>query len=254
MLKKLIIGIIMVNFVFMLVGVLTTIERTDNGIAVAANTATFGVGATVPSYLEINAILRTVAYNATTSSYDIDWGSSPSSLDFGTLVEVNNAQGVFSHMAGANAYAVVMYPTTAGRAYTILEEGGTLQNGSGDTIPNAAYVMTPDYQQLDTLGGVAQGAMPFGASLASPQSAVGTRTVYTSDTNGGTRAIRAFLAITGPDSSGNIMNYSQGHNAGTGVGTAQYYQQGEVGSWQPVTRDQPSGSYSGSVTFTVNLQ
>lgn len=258
MLRKLIVGVIVANFVFMLVGVLTTFDRNQSGIAVAAgnNTASFGVGASVPQFLEVNAVLRTVTYNTTTGVYDIDWNSSPSSLDFGTLAEVNNtATGAFYYMAGANGYAVVMYPVSSGRAFTIQETGTVLTNGGGATIPSAAYVMTPDYQTQDLLGTVAQGSMPAGASLATPRSAVGTSsTVYTSDASGTAKAVRAFLAITGPDSSGYIRNYAQGHNGSAGVGAAQYYQGNGQNNWQPVTKNQPSGSYTGSVTFTVNLQ
>ncbi|MDD5617883.1 MAG: hypothetical protein PHG69_02210, partial [Candidatus Omnitrophica bacterium] len=240
----------------MLAGVLSTFNHDNNAdIALANGTAQFGVGAVAPQFLEINAILRTVEFNGT--GYDINWASTPTSLNFGTLVPVvNNVTGEFYYMTGSNAYAVVMYPVTSGRAYKIVQTGSDLSDGAGHTIVPGAYVMTPDYQYADTLGGVAQGAMPAGASLAAPQSAVDTgigNDVYTSNTAGTSKAIRAFMAITGPDADGNIRNYSQGHNGATGVGTAQYYQQGTVGDWDPVTQDQYPASYSGSVTFTLNL-
>ena len=250
MLRKLIAGTIVVNFVFMLASVLTTSDLRTSGLALANTTATFGVGAVVPQFLEINADLYQLDDNG-----DIDWQSNPGSLDFGTLQEVTNASGALLYMAGENAYAVVMYPITSGHQYELAQTGTPLTNGAGDTIPNGAYVMTPDYQELDTMGGVAQGAMPGGAYLSPPISAVGNiNPIYTSDTIGITVAVRSFLAITGPDVNGNIMNYAQGHNGDTGVGTAQYYHgNGVTGNWEPVTQSQPDGSYSGSVTYTLNL-
>ncbi|MDD5291879.1 MAG: hypothetical protein PHY46_01665 [Candidatus Omnitrophica bacterium] len=254
MLKKLMVSIVVVSFVLMLAGPLTNYDRTETTATAADNVATFSVDASIPQYLEINAILRTVEYDTELATYDINWDSSPSSLDFGTLVEVEDENGDFSYMAGANTYAVVMYPITSGRSYSIVQSGGVLQDAQGNTIPNAAYVMTPDYQNQDLLGTAAQGAMPIGASLAAPQSAVGNNhTVYTSDANGTAKVIRAFLAITGPDANGNIMNYTRGHSGDTGVGIAQYYHGNGKTNWSPVTKNQPSGSYSGSVTFTVNL-
>jgi len=254
MLKKLIASITIASFVFMLAGPLTNSDRIETTATAADNVATFTVDASVPQYLEINAILRTVEYDSQLGEYDINWDSSPSSLSFGTLVEVEDDNGDFSYMAGSNAYAVVMYPITSGRAYTIVQTGSVLQDSQGNIIPNAAYVMKPDYQNQDLLGTAQQGSMPTGASLAAPQSAVGNNhAVYTSDASGTAKVIRAFLAITGPDANGNIMNYSRGHSGSSGVGVAQYYHGNGQTNWSPVTKNQPSGSYSGSVTFTINL-
>jgi hypothetical protein len=255
MLRKLIITTIVVNFVFMLAGVLTTFDRSNMGIALANNTASFGTGATVPQFLEINAILRTVEWNATTGIYDINWQSSPNSLNYGTLVQVNYTNGQFAYMAGDMAYAIIMYPITSGMPYDVKQSGTILSDGQGHTIPNAAYVMTPDYQGQDTIGGQQQGNMPNGASLAAPQSAVGNNhLVYTSDNDGTSKAVRAFLGIVGPDVNGNIRNYAQGYDInGNPQGAAQYYQGNGQNNWTPVTQNQPAGQYSGSVTVTVNL-
>ncbi|MDD5005940.1 MAG: hypothetical protein PHS93_05505 [Candidatus Omnitrophica bacterium] len=252
MLRKLIIGVIAANFVFMLVGVLTTTDMNRSGIVGANDSvASFGVGATVPQYLALNAHLYQL--HLVGNLTDIDWTTNVSSLNFGSLVEVRNATDIW-FMAGEKAYAVVMYPITSARPYTITETGSVLSDGLGHNIPNGAYVLNPSYQHQDELGaGHPQGAINGGV-VAPPKSAVGNnQLVYTSNSSGQTRAVRAFLAITGPDASGDIKNYSGGYDNQVGQGTVQYYWHNNVGGWVPVTQDQAAGSYSGSVTFTLNL-
>lgn len=252
MLRKLIAGVIVVNFVFMLVSALTTSDLMTSEVAIADNTATFGVGAIVPDFLEINAVLHELDDDG-----EIIWTSNPQSLNFGTLQPVMNETTVW-FMESENAYAVVAYPVSSGRAYQLGETGTMLTNGAGDTIPDGAYVMTPDYQYLDEMGGGQQGAMPAGAYLSPPDSAVGiNRVVYTSDASGTGKAIRAYLSIRGPDENGEIKNYREGHDGGTGVGQEQFYYDPSnpgASNWEPVTQSQSGGSYSGSVTFTLNLQ
>jgi len=260
MLRKLIVGTIVVNFVFMLAGVLTTFDHNSNiGVALANTTATFGTGAQVDQFLAINAVLKTVEWNSTSGKYDINWNTNPGSLNYGTLVPVtNNQTGEFYYMAGANAYAVIMYPVSnAGSVYYLKQSGTVLQSAGGATIPDAAYVMTPDYQNLDQINGQNQGEMPGNAALAGPQSAVGNNhLIYTSDAAGSTRAVRAFLAITGPNEQGYIRNWSKGYNSSNPNPDGQwnwYHGGGGQNNWQPVLQSQPAGQYSGSVTVTVNL-
>ena len=252
MLKKITAMIIIISFV-MSYSVFTGLD-TGSDVALAGNTVQYGVSAVMPQWLEINAILKTVDLDPLSGIYDINWNSNPASVDFGTLVPVTGPQGQFYYMTGTTAYAVIMYPATSGRAYKLNETGTNLTSAGGNTIVPEAYVMTHDYQWLDTIGSQQQGQMPAGASLAFPQSTVGNnKLVYTSDAAGTTKAIRSFLAITGPDTNGNIMNYSQGHNGAAGQGTAQYYQGNGQNNWLPVTMNQAAGTYTGSVTFTLNL-
>ena len=252
MLRKLIVVTIVANFMFMLAGVLTTFDQGTRGIAVADNTANFAVGVNVPNFLEINADLYDLD-----ESGDINWNSNPQSLNFGTLIEVRNETTVW-YMAGENAYAVVMLPVSSGRAYELTQTGTALTNGGGDAIPEGAYVVNPSYQYDDELGNEPQGAMPGGASCSPPVSAVGDNNpIYTSDANGTSRVIRSFLSITGPDENEEIKNYSGGYNGEQGVGEEQfYYDPANPGAsnWEPVTQNQAGGEYSGSVTFTLNLQ
>ena len=252
MLRKLIIIVVVVNFMFMLAGVLTTFDQGNRGIAVADNVANFGVGVNVPSFLEINADLYELDEEGL-----IDWESNPGSLNFGSLVEVRNETTVW-FMAGENAYAVVMFPVSSGRGYEITQTGTALTNGGGDAIPEGAYVMNPSYQYEDELGEEPQGAMPGGAFCSPPVSAVGNANpVYTSDGDGTAKAIRTFLSITGPDENEEIKNYAGGYNGDQGVGDEQFYYDPanpNASDWEPVTQSQPGGEYSGSVTYTLNLQ
>jgi len=244
MLRKLIVVAIVANFLIIMGSVFTSIDWRTNGSAIADNTtAIYSVGANVPEFLEINALLMPLDANG-----DPDWNHTASSIDFGTLEPIY-VNGSLSHLMGHDAYAAVMFPVTSGRRYQLVQSGTALEGGlSGNsTIPDGAYVMIPDYVAEDRIGNVTQGAFPTGATLHPPVSAVGVNhPIYTSNPAGTTKAIRAYLAIPSPDP--DIRNYSRGSQGGQGQGSAQIYD-----GWQPVTTNQESGDYDGSVTFTLNL-
>jgi len=245
MIKKLIVLVMTVSFVFMLGGGLNTSNIKLSDIAKADTTVGWDVSAVVPSGLEITGslfLLKSIA-----GVVDIDWDSSPTSVDFGTLVPVTNVDDEFLYMSGANAYAAVLVASTSGKKYSITQTGSDITSG-GDKIPAGAYILSPDYQEKDVLGTSEQGACP--GIVAAPKSAVGAdQFIYTSDLAGKAKLIRAFLSIGGPDANGEIANYSQGHNGATGIGAKQLYED----TWEPVTGDQPAGTYSATISFTVNL-
>jgi len=269
MFKKVIKTAILVNLVFILVSTMTLGDSRYEQAATADNTTTYSVGATAPWFLEINSQLKYFVYNETLGASDIDWDSSPSSLDFGDLVEAtDSSDNGLGWMTGENAYAVVMAPVTSGREYRILFTGGPLTGASGtigtgsdagEGSTQDAYLVVPDYQHLDLIYtsddlNITQGAPPSGATVR-PVARAGSASdyeIYTSGTAGLSRIVRAYLGIGGPPDVGvNVSSCTQGHNAGTCVGTEQVFSPGSI--WDIVTKNQPGGAYSGSVTFTLDL-
>jgi len=254
MLRKLVIGVVIANLMLVLGGVITSNKSGELRFAEAQQNSTgpITVSAVVPEFLELNAKL----YKMKADGSDIDWDAgTQTTINFGTLKEVTNPDGSFAYLASNTTYAMVMYPVSSGRPYFITQIGTPL-TGPGTPI-DVAFVVSPDYQGKDILGGVQQGTCP-GALGAPKSAAIGTNTIYTSDAQGKTKAIRAYLAVTGPDKNKEIANYSKGYDtSGNPVGTKQYYYDGNnssnPGPWKPVTKEQKPGSYSGSVTFTLNL-
>jgi len=262
MLRKLIVGAVVVNFMLILISVVAPTVAKYQDAAIAANTsASYTAGATVTEILEINANLFSMLANGS----DINFESNPSSMDFGALSPVEDENNTILYMAGNTSYAVVMYPATSGRAYQLLftgealtgNQGGSIGDGTDATLGSTqdAYVVVPDYQWLDKIGPSAQGAPPTGASVGFP-ARVATSTnhvLYTSGPAGMTRAVRAYFGIGGPPVSGIIKSCSKGHNGALDCtasgGADQEYNEGAA--WDLVQPDQKAGAYSGDVTFTL---
>jgi hypothetical protein len=172
------------------------------------------------------------------------------SFDFGKLTELNDSEGNFLYMHGEYFYYVLMIAASSGRRYKITETGSQLTGPGGATIPRESVLLIPDYQWADKLGGVAQGAPPGTAQVGPATSACNTDSlVYQSDSSGGSRLVRAIIAISGPASGSNYpYNYSSGYNGSVGQGTKQEYT-----SWKAIGADQTAGSYTGTITFTLVL-
>lgn len=243
MLRKLIIGAIVVNFVFMLLGVITT---TDN-LLVAQTTIGGTAYATVPQILElVSGGIKQIDANESLGDNPWLYPNATSGFDFGTLV-YSSTEGYFT---GADFYVSLMTPVTSGRPFRITMTGTSLTGSTGQ-IPDNAFLNIPDYQYLDEIPqGTAQDAMPADAFCGSVSSAVGTHTVYEDGgTTGETRIVRGIVAISGPPVGESYpVNYSRGHDGATGVGT-----KNEFSSWAPVTTNSPSGDFVGSVTYTLSL-
>lgn len=172
------------------------------------------------------------------------------SFDFGRLTALNDSEGNFLYMHGEYFYYVLMIAASSGRRYKITETGSQLTGPGGATIPRESVLLIPDYQWADKLGGVAQGAPPGTAQVGPATSACNTDSlVYQSDSSGGSRLVRAIIAISGPSAGSNYpFNYSSGYNGSAGQGTKQEYT-----SWRAIGADQTAGSYTGTITFTLVL-
>jgi hypothetical protein len=221
--------------------------------------------AQVPQFLEFSLKvvkqMDSTTFNPSTSPFDqgVDVSASPS-FNFGNLSSVNDTNpasatfGQFLFMRGRFFYYVLMIAATSGRRYKITEKGQQLVGPAGASLPNEAVLLVPEYQWQDQLGGVIQGAPPGSAFIGPVTAATSTsgtteQLVYQSDNNGLGRIVRAIVAISGP-SAGDTKpsNWSLGVNGSSGQGTKQSF-----ASWKPVTPDQVSGAYSGTVTFTLTL-
>ncbi len=216
--------------------------------------------ANVPSHLEFS--MDTVKKMDSTQGETDPWNQGvavdPPEFDFGVLREVydtnptSQTYGQFLYMKGKFYYYVLLIASTSGRRYKITETGTQL-TGPGGALARESVLLVPDYQWVDTLGGIAQGAPPTGAYLGPVASAtpLSESLVYQSDINGQGRIVRAIVAITGPPAGAQYpFNYSLGYNGpspGTG-GSQQFYTQ-----WKPVPLSQKGGDYTGSVTFTLVL-
>ncbi|MFH0877076.1 MAG: hypothetical protein V1863_02495 [Candidatus Omnitrophota bacterium] len=218
--------------------------------------------ATVQQYLEFSlkkVVRMSVAagdINPFTQGTDV---SSSPDFSFGTLQAYKDTDGKFLFMRGEYFYYVLMIAATSGRRYKITESGSAL-SGSGTTLPQEAVLLFPDYQWQDKLGTADQGAPPDGAYVGPVTSATKGASVENliyqsgSTPNGKGRLVRAVLAISGPAAPippatvSYPFNYSLGYNGAAGQGTKNEYT-----SWKPVTQDQPSGPYTGTITFTLTL-
>ncbi len=208
--------------------------------------------ATVPSVLgfSLASVVQLNADAGETNPFTQGVTQTSPNFDFGTLRNVTDNAGNFLYMRGQFYYYVLMIATTSGRRYEITESGTQLTSGGGATIANESVLLIPDYQWLDQLGGVAQGGPPSGAFVGPPATACATNSVvYQSDTAGVAKLVRAIVTIGGPQAGASFpFNFSQGFNGSTGQGTQQQFT-----LWKPITPSQPTGTYTGTVTFTLVL-
>lgn len=247
MLRKLIIGAIVCNFVFMLLSVIST---TDNSLVAQTTTIGGTAYATVPQILElVSGGIRQIPATAPNDANPWEYPNA-TSFDFGTL-QYNSTLG---YMTGENYFTTLMVPVTSGRPYRISIEGSAI-SGPGNFTDNA-LLNIPDYQYLDELPeGTPQGAMPTDAFCGGVSSVVGSHTVYEDGgTDGESRIIRGIVAISGPTLEAvglgytKPINFSGGHDGSDGVGSAQPFD-----DWAPITADTRDGDYSCDITYTLNL-
>ncbi|MBD3264720.1 MAG: hypothetical protein GF375_06430 [Candidatus Omnitrophica bacterium] len=186
----------------------------------AATTVNVSVRAVVPSTLELSHWIRYAPPGG--DPYGSGSGDA-TSLDFGTL-QWNDEFGIWT----ANKYfTVFLVANSSGRAYRIQQSCSGFAMGGSNL--NDSLTMSPDYQAADELGGSAQGSMPSGDSLGSSTLAVGTNKVIYNGNAGLARIVRAYYGLA------------------TGAG-------GDPAGSEPITGDQPSGTYNGTITFSVVIQ
>jgi len=191
-----------------------------SSVCYAADFADIDVNAVVPDMLDL--------------SYDIQWfmDDNPEpqgpvdDFDFGSLTHTfpdMSEAGVWFSRKWFTIYLVGM---TGGQRYQLKQTCTGVTSG-GDDINNS-FTVTPNYSELDELiPDVPQGPMPPDAVLGDPSLAVATdHVIYSSGESGEMRLVQGIYAI--PNES-------------------------TIGGFESVTFDQPQGTYTGEVTFTVVL-
>ena len=141
-------------------------------------------------------------------------------MDFGTLQGgTGTLRSSTSGSTGTGDVVVLISGVSSGLPYTITETSAAPLTSGTNTVPPGACVVTPVYADADNGGASLVGA------LGTPGSWVGTRILYTSDAIGSIRTIQAHFAV---------------------VDT------GTPGATENVPLNQPAGTYTGTVTFTVS--
>ena len=150
-------------------------------------------------------------------------GATVTSMDFGRLVDIGTGtlRSSSTSTTGTGAVDVFLSANSHGLPYTITQTGTALSNGSVN-LPAGACVVTPVYAAPDNGGA----SMPPGAVLGPKESWVANNKVlYTSESGtAAMRTIEAFYSITDDPAAGSTAS---------------------------VPPNQPSGTYTGTVTFTV---
>ena len=190
-------------------------------ISNAATTASFGVQAEVPQELSLSSWIRYAPPGG--DPYGTGSGDA-SGLDFGTLTK-DTTYGIWTP---EKYFTVFLLASTSGRPYRIQQSCTSFLSGTKSL--NTSLIMTPDYESLDEIvEDESQGSMPSGDSLGSAALAVGVNKVIYTGNAGLSRIVRAYYGLATGDS-------------------------GEPSGAEPITADQVSGTYSGTVTFSVVLQ
>lgn len=189
------------------------------GAAYAASSVNVTVRAVVPSSLDLSTSIRSAPPNADPFG---PGSAAETSIDFGTLTfdTTNNI------WVASKYFTVFLVPTSSGRSYVVQQTNSGVVSGSDNLNNN--LIMTPDYQTADVLGSAAQGPMPAGDSLGPAALSFGTNRIIYNGNAGQSRIVRAYYGLS--------------------TGAA-----GEPAGAQPITVDTPSGTYTGTITFSVVL-
>ncbi len=149
----------------------------------------------------------------------------PPAMDFGPLVrDGENA------LRGGKNFHVFCGTNTSGNPYNITQNMSVLSNADGDLLPDSTLVAPVNASSAGDPADPAQN-IP-GDTLGSTQSALTpSKLIYTSNPAGAGSVVEAVYAISG----------------GNADGTDPFP------GWDPIPPDQPSGSYSSNVTFTMTL-
>ena len=141
--------------------------------------------------------------------------STPSpSLDFGELVRIGN------EFRAAKFFKVFLRANATGDSFELTQISTPLTRAGGpETIPTGAYIAKPTYVEADNAGL----SEPPGSTVGAIGTAVGTRTLY-QDPTGSSRTITVVYTLSGDPN---------------------------TGATETIPLSQKSGSYSGTVQFTL---
>lgn len=205
-------------------------------LALAGTTASVNVYADVDAVLDLKVWIE--QYRDTMAPGVDTPISTPSTMTFGSLTDTFADGTSAGNLFSRNWFVVYLIGKSSGRAYTLRQTANGLSSGS-NTIPDNCYMMSPGYEALDEWvypdgTRVAQGSRPTGSVLGDPGPAKGTnKTIYKSEDAGTSHIVRAYYAVTNgwKDATTQWPGFT-----GTGI-----------------SLDQPTGDYSGSVTFSIIL-
>lgn len=175
--------------------------------------------ASTPTFSASAVVPATIQMNVGLAQNTTD-GPALSNMNFGTLQVAGTGalRSSPNSSTGTGSAVAIISAIGSGIPYAITQTGSAPTTGV-DTIPAGACTVVPVYSSADNTGA------SFVGTLGAPGSWVATNKVlYTSDAEGSGRVIQAHYAITDDPASG---------------GTA------------AVPSDQPPGTYSSTVTFTI---
>ena len=138
-------------------------------------------------------------------------------LDFGELVRVGN------EFRSETFFKVLVEVDTVGSSFHLVQVGTPLvRNGGSETMPSGAYIVEPIYQDTQNDGK----PQPTGSTIGKRQSVVGTQELYT-DPTGSKRVLTAIYHLSGDPI---------------------------TGGKEIIPLDQKSGSYSGTIQYTLTSE
>lgn len=187
----------------------------------ASTTANVGVQATVPQMLELSSWIRYAPPGV--DPYGTGSGDA-TSLEFGTLVYDDE----FGIWTATKYFTVFLLAATSGRPYRIHQTNTGFSLGS--TNLNNSLIMFPDYIAADVIYEDPQGPMPSGDSYGAPGLAMGINKIVYNGNAGKSRIARAYYGLSTGD------------------------EDKEPSGAEPITTDQVSGTYVGTITFSLVLQ
>jgi hypothetical protein len=157
-------------------------------------------------------------------------------MDFGELTYLlsdNTNAGLFYSTAG---FCVVVSAEPFGKPYAIMSSCNGVGSGS-NYLKSGSFGLVPVYSSTDKWvfsgGSKEQGDMPSGATLGNAGSAVGDKTIYSSESTEATaRIIQAYYGLP-PYKSGGADPFP---------------------GYTPIPLTQAPGQYSGTVIITISLK
>jgi len=186
--------------------------------AMAASTQTVNVSAVVENQLALSMQIRELDADGNPLNTDV-----APNMSFGTLVN----DGV-NAMRGEKAYAVFLAANTSARPYGIKSDMNQLVSGTGVQLPNAMLLKI-----VQAFSPATNGDIDGDAFDGDPQAAIGSsKPIYTSNSTGNTAVIQLVYAI---------------HGGNPPPGGAPF------SGWEGIAPDQPGGTYSTSIVYTLTL-
>lgn len=134
------------------------------------------------------------------------------SLDFGNLIRVND------EFRSQTFYKVYLTINSVGDPCELSQLGTFLsRTGGGEIIPSGVYIVKPEYDA----GQNSSKAQPAGSQVGSRGTAVGTRVLFT-DPTGSDRTITATYTLSGDSNLGATETIPLSQKSGSYNGTIQY--------------------------------